>query len=88
MLLVGLQHDLARLVTMLLRCNRASATLGGLQGRFYDAATTEKDFKLRFFCAYDDAFQSYYDLSHGAALGCALKPLLSKSVASPGFSIN
>ena len=40
---------------MLVRCNGAFATLDGLQGRFCYAATTAKDFKLRFLCDYDNA---------------------------------
>ena len=58
----------------------ASSTLDGLKGRFCYAATTAKDFKLRFLCDYDDAIAIVLQPNNGAALMlrscCTLKPLL------------
>ena len=40
---------------MLPWCSCASVTLDVLKGRFCNAATMAKDFKLRFICTFDDA---------------------------------
>lgn len=53
---VSFWYDHASIVTMMLRCSSASATLDGLQGCFYYAAITAKDLRLRFISVYDDAF--------------------------------